>query len=299
MKLVSYLDGGHEHLGVMIGDRVLGTRSLGQALPATIAGVLEHPHRALAAIATAVAEHLGRFETDGASFDSIELLPPVPRPGKIVAIGVNYRDHATEGGSSAPPAPLVFAKFPSALVAHGADIRWDPAMTGQVDYEAELAVVIGTRARRVSEDEALDHVLGYTCLNDISARDLQFADVQWVRGKSLDTFCPMGPALVTADDIPDPQTLSVSCSVNGEILQSASTADMVHSVAVLISYCSRSFTLEPGDVISTGTPSGVGVFRDPQRFLGNGDEVVVEIDGVGRLVNRCTEEAALVGPVRG
>ena len=169
-----------------------------------------------------------------------------------------------------------------------------PELTAQVDYEAELAVVIGRTARRVSEADALDYVLGYTCLNDVSARDLQFGDGQWARGKSLDTFCPMGPALVTADEIPDPQDLDISCCVGDRIVQSANTSQMYFGVAAIISYCSQSFSLEPGDVIATGTPGGVGIFRDPPVLLADGDEVTVEIEGVGRLRNTCRHEHAAV-----
>ena len=221
-----------------------------------------------------------------------ELLAPLPQPGKIVAIGRNYREHATEEGVEPPPAPLVFAKFPSSVVGHGAEIRWDPGLTGQVDYEAELAVVIGRRARNVSREEALRYVFGYTCLNDVSARDIQFGDGQWVRGKSLDTFCPMGPVLVTADEIGDPQDLAISCTVGAERVQNARTSAMYFGIAEIISYCSRSFTLEPGDVIATGTPGGVGVFRDPPRFLQDGDQVTVEIEGIGRLENVCRHVVA-------
>jgi 5-carboxymethyl-2-hydroxymuconate isomerase len=159
-----------------------------------------------------------------------------------------------------------------------------------VDFEAELAVVIGRTCRRVDAADALDFVAGYTCLNDVSARDLQYSDRQFVRAKSLDTFCPMGPWLVTADEISNPQSLAIRCLVNGDVMQSASTADMVFSVAELVSFCSRAFTLEPGDVIATGTPSGVGWFREPRRMLRNGDIVEVEIERIGRLVNRCREE---------
>jgi 2-keto-4-pentenoate hydratase/2-oxohepta-3-ene-1,7-dioic acid hydratase in catechol pathway len=226
----------------------------------------------------------------GRALEDVEMLAPVPRPGKVIAIGRNYADHATEQGLEPPPAPLIFAKWPSAVVGHGADIRWDPALTAKVDYEAELGVVIGRRASRVSRAEALDFVLGYTCINDVSARDLQFGDGQWTRGKSLDTFCPIGPWLVTADEIPDPQALAISATVNGERLQDASTADMFYDVAEIISYCSTSFTLEPGDVIATGTPGGVGVFRDPPRFLGDGDRVTIEIERIGRLENVCREQ---------
>lgn len=217
----------------------------------------------------------------------ITILPPVNRPGKIIAVGRNYHEHAAEEGQTAPVDPILFAKFPSSLVGDGAAIAWRAADTAQVDYEAELAVVIGRTARSVPTSRALDHVLGYTCLNDVSARDLQFGDGQWVRGKSLDTFCPMGPWIVTADELPDPGLLRIRCMVNGAVVQDARTSEMVHDVPRLIAFCSRFMTLEPGDIIATGTPGGVGVFRDPPHFLGDGDEVVVDIDGIGRLVNHC------------
>jgi 5-carboxymethyl-2-hydroxymuconate isomerase len=240
--------------------------------------------------ALAAATDATRIDRSGSLLEETELLAPVPRPGKIVAIGRNYREHIDEEGTDRPPAPLVFAKWPSSIVGHGAEVRWDPELTSQVDYEAELAVIIGRGARRVPESEALDHVLGYTCLNDVSARDIQFGDGQWVRGKSLDTFCPMGPVLTTADEIPDPQRLAISCRVGGNLRQDASTAQMYFGVAAIVSYCSYSFSLEPGDVIATGTPGGVGIFRDPPALLGDGDEVVVEIEGIGRLVNVCRFE---------
>jgi 2-keto-4-pentenoate hydratase/2-oxohepta-3-ene-1,7-dioic acid hydratase in catechol pathway len=212
----------------------------------------------------------------------------VPRPGKVIAIGRNYPDHVAEqAGAPVPPAPLIFAKWSSSVIGPGDEIRWDPALTSQVDYEAELAVVIGRPARRITDAEALGYVLGYTCLNDVSARDLQFGDGQWIRGKSLDTFCPMGPALVTTDEIPNPDDLAISCTVNGERLQSARTSEIVFGVARIISHCSQAFTLEPGDVIATGTPAGVGVFRKPPRFLGDGDQVTISIEGIGDLVNVC------------
>jgi 2-keto-4-pentenoate hydratase/2-oxohepta-3-ene-1,7-dioic acid hydratase in catechol pathway len=182
---------------------------------------------------------------------------------------------------------LLFAKLPSALVGDGATISWSAALTTQVDYEAELAVVIGRRARNVPVELALEHVFGYSCLNDVSARDLQVRDGQWTRAKSLDTFCPMGPWVVTADEIPDPGALRVRCRVNGELRQDETSAALVHGVAELVAYCSQSFTLEPGDIIATGTPGGVGAFRDPPVFLGDGDLVEVEIDGIGTLRNRC------------
>jgi 2-keto-4-pentenoate hydratase/2-oxohepta-3-ene-1,7-dioic acid hydratase in catechol pathway len=214
----------------------------------------------------------------------------IPRPGKIVCVGLNYRDHAAEGGMDLPKAPLLFAKWPNTLIGHGDPIVLPPE-SAQVDYEAELGVVIGTKARRVSERDALAHVDGYICLNDVSARDLQFADGQWTRGKSPDTFCPVGPRLVPRAEIDDPQALAIRCIVNGEALQDSSTAQMIFSVAEIIAYASQVITLEPGDLIATGTPAGVGVFRDPKVLLQAGDEVSVEIEGLGTLTNPITKES--------
>lgn len=219
---------------------------------------------------------------------SVRLAAPIGNPGKIVGIGLNYVDHATESANALPSEPLVFAKFPSSIIGPGEEIRWDRSLTDAVDFEAELGVVIGRTAHRVTEAAALRHVFGYTCLNDVSARDLQFGDGQWVRGKSLDSFCPTGPWLVTSDEICDPQKLDISCGVSGQVLQSASTADMVFSVAELIARLSRSFTLEPGDIIATGTPPGVGWFRHPRRLLRDGDVVTVTIEGIGDLRNPVT-----------
>jgi 2-keto-4-pentenoate hydratase/2-oxohepta-3-ene-1,7-dioic acid hydratase in catechol pathway len=204
--------------------------------------------------------------------------------GKIVCVGMNYRDHAEEAGLDVPERPVLFAKWPNALVGPGDPIVV-PGFTAQVDYEAELGVVIGRRARDLDAEEALDAVAGYVCVNDVSARELQFQDGQWTRGKSLDTFCPVGPRLVPAADVPEPQTLGIRCRVNGELLQDSNTAHMVFSVAELVAYASLGMTLEPGDLIATGTPAGVGFTRTPPVFLRPGDEVTVEIDGVGVLTN--------------
>jgi 2-keto-4-pentenoate hydratase/2-oxohepta-3-ene-1,7-dioic acid hydratase in catechol pathway len=286
MRLISYRDGSDgDRLGVAASHRWLPASILVPDGPATMAELLAAGDHALQALRTA-ADTTGIGER-GRSLDDIELLAPVPRPGKIVAIGRNYREHIEEEGADAPPAPLIFSKWSSSVVGPGADVRWDPALTAMVDYEAELAVVIGRTARRVSEADALDYVLGYTCLNDVSARDLQFGDGQWTRGKSLDTFCPMGPVLVTADEIPDPGVLDIRCLVGSEVRQQANTAQLFFGVAAIISYCSRAFTLAPGDVIATGTPGGVGFFRDPPVALANGDVVTVEIERIGRLVNTC------------
>ncbi len=212
-------------------------------------------------------------------------LAPILKPGKIVAVGLNYLDHCLEQGKTPPETPTIFTKFSTAVNHPEAEIRWDPKLTSQVDYEAELAVVIGKRAFRVSEEEAYEYVAGYTCLNDVTARDLQWADKQWVRGKSLDTFAPMGPVMVTSDELPDPHTLAIRCWVNGELRQESNTDQLIHTVPKLIAFCSQAFTLEPGDIITTGTPGGVGVFRDPPVFLQPGDEIIVEIETIGRLRN--------------
>jgi 2-keto-4-pentenoate hydratase/2-oxohepta-3-ene-1,7-dioic acid hydratase in catechol pathway len=289
MRLCSYTEDGTEHLGWVEAGRVAPVA--GDHLPATMAELVAGGPDALARL-QAAGPGLAAATTGGRPVDELELLAPLPRPGKVIAVGLNYLGHATEQDRQAPSEPLVFAKLPSAVVGHGAEIVWDPALARQVDAEAELAVVIGRRARYVGVADALDHVLGYTACNDVSARDLQAADGQWVRAKSLDTFCPMGPVLVTADELPDPSGLSIECRVNGTPMQSASTADMHFSVGQLISWCSASFTLEPGDVIATGTPPGVGIYRDPPQLLGDGDEVVVEIERIGRLANRCRHQPA-------
>jgi len=220
------------------------------------------------------------------SYKDEELDAPLRKPGKIVAIGLNYIDHASESKMELPKHPLVFTKFNSSITGPFDPIIIPSSLTEKVDFEAELAVVIGKEAKNVSKESALDYIFGYTIINDVSARDIQFADGQWVRGKSLDTFCPMGPYIVTADEISDPQNLALTCTVNNNLLQNASTKDMIFSVADLISILSKSFTYEPGDIISTGTPSGVGFIRKPPVYLQNGDVMVTEIQQIGKLINK-------------
>jgi 2-keto-4-pentenoate hydratase/2-oxohepta-3-ene-1,7-dioic acid hydratase in catechol pathway len=217
----------------------------------------------------------------------VEFAPPVMNPSKIIAVGLNYLDHAAEGKANVPETPLIFCKFPNSLLGAGQEIKWMQSVTRKVDFEAELAVIIGKQTFGISENEALSAVFGYTCGNDISARDLQFGDKQWVRGKSLDTFCPLGPWIVTADEIGDPQALNIRSILNGEIMQESNTQRMIFSVAHLVHFTSRHFTLLPGDIIMTGTPSGVGVFRDPPIFLNDRDEIRIEIEGIGVLKNHC------------
>jgi len=209
---------------------------------------------------------------------------PIERPGKIICVGLNYRDHAEEQGTALPEAPLLFAKWQNTLIGPGEPIVIPPIVT-KCDYEAELGVVVGQRVRDVSAEDALEVVAGYTCVNDVSARDLQFADGQWTRGKSPDTFCPVGPRLVPRDEIPDPQALGIRAILNGETVQESTTANMVFGVAEVIAYITRTITLEPGDLIATGTPAGVGAFRKPPLFMQPGDEITIEIDGIGSLTN--------------
>ena len=209
---------------------------------------------------------------------------PIDRPSKIICVGLNYRDHAEEQGVPLPEAPLLFAKWPNALIGPGEPIRIPPIVT-KCDYEAELGVVIGERVRNASAESALEAVAGYICVNDVSARNLQFADGQWTRGKSPDTFCPVGPALVPRDQIVDPQALPIRAILNGETVQESTTGNMVFGVAEIIEYVTRTITLEPGDLIATGTPAGVGAFRKPPLFMKPGDEITIEIEGIGSLTN--------------
>jgi len=208
---------------------------------------------------------------------------PIPRPGKIVCVGLNYRDHAEEQGAELPTAPLLFAKFATALIGPGDAIVIPPIVT-KCDYEAELGVVLGETVKQVSKENALEAVAGYVVANDVSARDLQFGDGQWTRGKSPDTFCPVGP-LVPAADVSDPHSLPIRALLNGEVVQDSTTANLVFGVDEVISYASQTATLEVGDLILTGTPAGVGIFRKPPRLLRPGDEITIEIDGVGSLTN--------------
>jgi 2-keto-4-pentenoate hydratase/2-oxohepta-3-ene-1,7-dioic acid hydratase in catechol pathway len=214
---------------------------------------------------------------------------PIPRPPKLICIGLNYRDHAAESKLAIPEVPTMFAKFPTAVIGPGQPIVL-PKNSTKPDYEAEFAVVIGRRGRHVAEDDWRDYVFGYTILNDVSARDFQMATSQWMIGKTFDTFAPFGPAIVTADEIADPHNLRISLTLNGETMQDSSTGNLIFKLPQLIAYLSSVFTLEPGDVIATGTPAGVGFARKPPRWLRPGDEVRIQIEGLGELVNPVVAE---------
>ena len=213
---------------------------------------------------------------------------PITRPGKIVCVGLNYKDHAEEQGADLPAAPLLFAKFTTSLIGPGDPIVI-PSLVTKCDYEAELGVVIGRTIRGVSKENAFEAVAGYVVANDVSARDLQFSDGQWTRGKSPDTFCPVGP-LVPASDVSDPHALGIRAILNGDTVQDSTTANLIFGIDEIVSYITQTATLEEGDLILTGTPAGVGVFRDPQRLLQPGDEITIEIDGVGSLTNPVVAE---------
>jgi 2,4-didehydro-3-deoxy-L-rhamnonate hydrolase len=262
MRLLSYEGPSGPAFGRLDGDTVL---PLGRSLAAFLAGDPQVPGAPIPLAA-------------------VGLRAPVPRPGKIICIGLNYRDHAQESGQPLPEEPVLFAKFANSVVGSGEAIVI-PSVTERVDYEAELCVVMGHVARDVPVAEALSYVAGYTCANDVSARDLQFRSGQWTRGKTVDTFLPTGPWLVTADEIPDPQALGMRCLLNGQVMQASNTSQMIFGVAQLVSFISRTVTLEPGDLIATGTPSGVGYARKPPVYLRPGDTVRVEIEGIGALVN--------------
>lgn len=278
MKLITFkklgVPSGGYRVGVLTDDGKIGDLTQGNDLSAT--------------------EVLSCFDLDSGSLerqpgdtlsrDEVEIVSPVPRPGKIICIGLNYRDHAEESGMAIPTSPVIFSKFSTCAIGPNQPVIIPEGST-QTDYEAELAFVIGRKAQNVKKRDALNYVFGYTNFNDVSARDFQFADGQWQRGKSCDTFAPMGEFIATTDEISDPQNLSIKLHLNGETLQDSNTGQMIFGVAELIEFLSRFITLEPGDVVATGTPPGVGFARKPPVYMKDGDTVAVEIEGLGVLSN--------------
>ncbi len=294
MKLVTYKPAGAgPQLGVLVGDRVVHlAEASGGTLPNDMRSFLELGDDAVKQ-ARALAGDAVEAEY-GIPLASVQLLAPISNPSKIVAIGLNYMDHVRESGGTPPTIATMFAKYPSAIIGPGDAIKWDPAVTRKVDFEAEMAFVVGKTARNVSEENAYDYIAGYMNCHDVSARDLQLEmGDQWIMGKSLDTFCPLGPYLVTKDEVGDPHNLSVRCLVNGEAMQDSNTKELVFNIPYLMAYLSRGITLLPGDVVTTGTPKGVGAFREPPIFLKDGDVVTVEVEGLGQLTNPCVEQSAV------
>ena len=291
MKLITFVHEDRDRLGALVagadGEHVFDLNRLDPRLPADMLAFLEGGKPALDLAQQVLA---AASPEQALKLADVTLKAPIPRPGKIICIGQNYLEHAKESNASAPPFPIIFAKYANTVIAHGEPIVI-PAAVQKPDYEGELAVVIGKRGRNIPEAEALEYVAGYMPLNDVSARDWQNRTSQWVLGKTPDTFCPMGPALVTVDEIPDVQNLSLRTVIGDEVLQQGHTSLMIFPVAHLIWDMSRVMTLEPGDVIATGTPSGIGAARTPPRWLRPGDVVRVEIEGVGTLQNPVVAES--------
>lgn len=257
--------------------------SLADGLVRPLTAPLANSCAQLAALADAHERRL-RPVGPGVPLAEVQLLAPVPRPGKLICIGLNYHDHAAEIGMPVPETPLIFAKFGSCVIGPDQPVPIPPGST-QTDYEAELAFVVGRRARHVSAANARAHLLGWCCLNDVTARDFQFADGQWTRGKSCEGFAPMGPWIATPASVPDPHALGISLRLNGATMQDSSTAQLVFGVDELLAFLSAHFTLEPGDVVATGTPPGIGFARRPQVFLAPGDVMEVAVEGLGTLRN--------------
>ena len=283
MRFVTLQREGYAEPGVLLGGELIGIGGAGfDSMLSVIAGgadALDRVRRWL------------QNPPPGEPFDPARttLPAPVPRPPKVICIGLNYRDHAEESNLPIPETPTVFAKFQTAVTGHRHPIVL-PKNSAKPDYEAEFAVVIGQGGRHIPEERWREHVFGYTMVNDVSARDYQMATTQWMIGKTFDTFAPIGPAIVTADEIADPHNLAISLTLNGEVMQSSNTRHLIFGVPTLIAFLSSVFTLEPGDIISTGTPSGVGFARKPPRWLKPGDEVAVRVEGLGELVNPVVAE---------
>ena len=287
MKLVTYSSGGNSpQAGVIVDNRIVNLHDASDGkLPDNMLQFLEMGDSGIA-----IAEGLATSTSGGKALDSVKLMSPITNPSKIVAIGLNYMDHVQEIGVAVPEIAITFCKFPTSIIGPDDEIRWSNKITQKVDYEAELAIVIGKTASNVAEANAFDYITGYMNCNDVTARDLQFdMGDQWIRGKSIDTFCPFGPWLVTKDEIPDPHNLSIRSLVNDQLMQDSNTRELIFKTPYLIRYLSEAFTLLPGDVIATGTPSGVGAFRDPPVWLKQGDSVSIEVEGLGCLNNTCVE----------
>jgi 2-keto-4-pentenoate hydratase/2-oxohepta-3-ene-1,7-dioic acid hydratase in catechol pathway len=279
MRLVSFDTGSGPRAALLRDDRVYDIR--GEAF----AHVRDDDRTLDALLRGGLIGEVEPVEDEGVPVEGVPLLPPITRPNKIICIGLNYRSHAEEQGAEPPETPTFFAKFANALVPAGATVPL-PGWSEKVDYEAEVAFVIGSRCKDVTEAGAMDHVAGYTLVNDLSARDYQFKTPQWMPGKVFDGAAPCGPALVTTDEAGPHDALEIELRLNGEVMQHASTADLVHSVPALVAYLSKLMTLDPGDVIATGTPAGVGSLRDPRVWLKSGDELVVSSPQLGVLETR-------------
>ena len=284
MRFVTFQSSSGIEAGAVVEGKVVGLRDAGfDSVASIVAGGAEAVDRA----GRCVVQASGKVQHDLAA---VKLHAPLARPPKIICIGLNYRDHAEEGKMAIPDVPTVFCKFATSIVGPG-DAIVLPKNSTKPDYEAEFVIVIGKGGRHIREEDWREHVFGYSILNDVSARDFQMATTQWTMGKTFDTFAPFGPQIVTADEIPDPHNLAISLTLNGETMQSSNTGNMIFQTPRLIAFLSSVFTLEPGDIISTGTPAGVGFARKPPRWLRPGDEVTVRVEGIGELTNPVVAEA--------
>jgi 2-keto-4-pentenoate hydratase/2-oxohepta-3-ene-1,7-dioic acid hydratase in catechol pathway len=285
VKLLTFAVGGKARPGVLRDDRVIDLEAAG--LPAGPNGGLLAIARGGDAMLKNVAKVLKDAKVKSYELSKVKVLPPIRQPSKIVAVGLNYIDHCKEANLPVPAEPVLFSKFPTSVCGPYDELSWPAGITKEVDYEVELGVVIGKRARDVEEAAALEYVMGYTVVNDVSARDLQFLGAkQWDRGKSLDTFCPYGPYIVTRDEIPDPHVLQVRTVLNGKEMQNSNTKNLIFNVNKIIAYASQGTTLLPGDLIPTGTPFGVGFSRKPPVFLKDGDECMCEVEKIGSIRNK-------------
>ncbi len=284
MRFVTFEAGGQSHPGVLSGDFVLDLASAG------FSSVLEFiGHREVGQ--TKVEKLISDAPIDSRyRLDNVRLLAPIPRPNKLICVGLNYLDHAKETGAEVPKVPTIFNKFATAVIGPGDNVIL-PKVSTAPDYEAELAFVIGRGGRHIAAENWADHVFGYTIMNDISARDYQRATSQWLMGKTFDTFAPMGPWIVTTDEIPDPHVLGIQLEIAGEVLQDSNTRELIFKIPELVAFLSSVFTLEPGDIVSTGTPAGVGFTRKPPRYLRAGEEVTVTVEKIGTLRNPIVAEA--------
>jgi 2-keto-4-pentenoate hydratase/2-oxohepta-3-ene-1,7-dioic acid hydratase in catechol pathway len=284
MRIITFEAGGQTHPGVILGDFALDLAAAGFS---TVHDLIKHNVVGQSQLEKLIAEApiAARYR-----LGDIKLLAPLPQPKKLICVGLNYLDHAKETGAEVPKVPTIFNKFATAVIGPGDNIVL-PKVSKAPDYEAELAFVIGQGGRHIAAENWADHVFGYTIVNDVSARDYQKATSQWLMGKTFDTFAPLGPWIVTADEIPDPHVLDIQLDIDGEVLQKSNTRELIFKIPELIAFLSSVFTLEPGDIVSTGTPAGVGFTRNPPRFLRAGEEVTVKIQGIGELRNPVVAEA--------
>lgn len=283
MKIASFSVKSDHHIGIVQDDQIISLTALGpDDFPACMKTFIERGSE-LRKRAEQLIEQRGNDDAKF-SLSEVKFLPPIAQPEKIICVGLNYIDHCKETGMEPPASPVIFSKYANAIGGQN-DVIEIPINSKEVDFEAELAIVIGKKAKNVSEEEANDYVFGYTIMNDISARDLQFQDGQWSRGKTADTFAPIGPVVVTHDEVGDPHELAISLELNGEMMQDSNTSNLIFTVPQIISFLSQSMTLKPGDLIATGTPPGVGMGRNPKVWLKNGDRMNVSIERIGTLSN--------------